>query len=43
MPRGKKPAVSKHDTASDLAPKDESVSVPPPGRVIERPDGFYWE
>src|SRR4029079_6187895 len=32
-----------HDTASDLAPKDESVLVPPPGRVIERPDGFYSE
>jgi hypothetical protein len=39
MPRGKKPAVSKED----LAPKEESVPVSAPGRVIERPDGFYWE
>jgi len=47
MPRGKKPAVSKRetasDTASDIAPTEESVSVPAPGRVLERPDGFYWE
>ena len=47
MPRGKKPAVSKRetapDTASDTAPTEESVSVPAPGRVLERPDGFYWE
>ena len=37
MARGKKPAVSKAD--ADVAPKEESVQ----GRVLERPDGYYWE
>jgi hypothetical protein len=26
-----------------MAPNEEPVSVPAPGRVIERPDGYYWE
>jgi len=43
MPRGKKRGVSKQNTAPDIAPNEESVSVPVPGRVLERPDGFYWE
>ena len=41
MPRGKKPAVSKRETAPDT---DSSVgAMSAPGRVLERPDGFYWE
>jgi hypothetical protein len=40
MPRGKKPAVSKQDSAPDV---EDSAPVSAAGRVLERPDGFYWE
>lgn len=42
MPRRKKtsaaPAVSADD-APEIAPAESSVQ----GRILERPDGFYWE
>ena len=35
MPRGKRTAVS----PKEVSPAEDAL----PGRVIERPDGFYWE
>src|SRR5947207_15853897 len=45
MPRSGKSVGSKK-RAVDPAPKEEALapeSAPLQGRVIERPDGFYWE
>ena len=44
MPRKRKNAGSKKPSAEP--PKDEALvaeAAPVQGRVIERPDGFYWE
>ena len=44
MPRKRKNAGSKQPSAEP--PKDEALAAeaaPLQGRVIERPDGFYWE
>src|SRR5437870_12367437 len=43
MPRKRKNAGSKKPSAEP--PKDEALAAEaaPQGRVIERPDGFYWE
>ena len=39
MPRRKKPAVSPTVSPKEEAPKAEALQ----GRILERPDGFYWE
>ena len=42
MPRRKKPSaapVVSADDAPEIAPAESSVQ----GRILERPDGFYWE
>jgi len=41
MPRRKKPSapVVSADDSQEIAPAEASVQ----GRVLERPDGFYWE
>ena len=45
MPRGKGKGVSKarvQDSDADVAPA-EAQSGPQSGRLLERPDGYYWE
>ena len=42
MPRRKKPSVAPvvdADESQEIAPAESSVQ----GRILERPDGFYWE
>jgi hypothetical protein len=42
MPRRKKPSVAPvvaADESQEVSPADASVQ----GRILERPDGFYWE
>src|SRR2546430_2300116 len=46
MPRKRKGSASKSAKRRAAAPKEEALvtdSAPLAGRVIERPDGFYWE
>lgn len=47
MPRRAKKTSSKSKKRVRSAPKDdlvaEPIATPVQGRVIERPDGFYWE
>jgi len=46
MPRKRKASGSKSVKRRAAAPKEEALvkeGAPLAGRVIERPDGFYWE
>ena len=46
MPRKRKASGSKSVKRRAAAPKEEALvkeAAPLAGRVIERPDGFYWE
>ena len=46
MPRKRKGSGSKPAKRRAAAPKEEALAkegAPLAGRVIERPDGFYWE
>ena len=46
MPRKRKGSGSKSAKRRNAAPKEQALvkeGAPLAGRVIERPDGFYWE
>ena len=43
MPRRKKGGVSKPPAPESKAPEAEVEEQPVQGRVIKRPDGYYWE
>ena len=46
MPRKRKASGSKSAKRRNAAPKEQALvkeGAPLAGRVIERPDGFYWE
>jgi hypothetical protein len=46
MPRKRKATSSKSAKRRSAAPREQAPvkeGAPPAGRVIERPDGFYWE